>query len=165
MSVKQIRWLALGALVFILFLGYWASYRNVTIVLNGQAIELSTRAITVSGALKDAGIQWQSDDVIVPNPIGFVSNGDRIVLFRAINYQISVDDRMISIASTNRDPLSLMEEAGIDIGLADAIFQNGIRINLEGSFSFNEFQQLSVRRAFAATVFDGSTPTTTGIVM
>ena len=155
MSVKQIRWLALGTFILILFIGYWASYRNITLVLNGEEIELSTRALTVSGALKDADIEMNADDVMVPNPFTLLGNGDRIVIFRAIHYQIDADGQIVNIVSTMRNPLSLFAEAGIAVDLGDAILQNGNRVNVESSLSFNPLQQLSLRRAFALTLFDG----------
>lgn len=155
MSVKQIRWLGLGAFLLILLLGYWASYRNVTLVLNGEEIELSTRALTVSGALKDAGIDINSEDVVLPNRLSLLSNGTSIVLFRALHYQIDVDGQIVDIVSTERNPQILLEDAGIVMGAGDAIFQNGIRVNLQSKFSFSDFQQLLVRRAFALTLIDG----------
>lgn len=156
MSIKRIRWLALGAAIFVLVLGYWASFRDVSIVINNdEEIAISTRALTISGALKDAGISISSDDVIVPNPLSLLRNGSRIVLFRAIDYQISVDGELIQLKTANRDPAALLQEAEIELAEGDRLLLNGQTLNMSDTLPFSNFQQLEIRRAFAITLMDG----------
>ena len=154
MSISRIRWLAGGAALLILLLGYLLSSRSATIVLNGEESTISTRALTVSGALNAAGIEIGPNDKLEPCKFSLLKNGMMINISRAIQFNILADEEFIQLNSTMRNPIALLLAAEIDMQSADRLLINGESLNMLEALPNTAVQNLEVRRAHSISIIE-----------
>ena len=87
-------------LVFSLnFLGFAAAPKQVKIQVDGQTIALSTRALTVKGALEEAGVVLQKADGYDVVGHGNFEDGSTIEVIRAIPIKVWHNGERPSIPS------------------------------------------------------------------
>lgn len=155
MTAQRVRWIALGAALLVLAIGFWASSHQVTLLLNGEAFELQTQKLSVGGALEEAGIQLQSADELQPGRFAILREGMQIQLTRATRYQIWDDDQLIEIDSTQRDPLMLLADAGLELGSGDRLRVAGAVHSALEPLPFAPELSIELHRAKGYTLQDG----------
>ncbi len=68
-----------------------AAQKDVTVDVNGDAVELSTFAGNVGGALKAAGVDVGDKDLVYPAPSESLANGDTVTVRTAKPVAVSID--------------------------------------------------------------------------
>ena len=113
--------------------GYFLMTRQVTISVDGKALEVTTRAITVRGALRTAGIKLDPADRVVPSASSWLSKTSTITVERARTVQVWNDgtDQLIVLNTPGLTPAEMLVAAGILPTAEDALYINGLRVALD----------------------------------
>ncbi len=167
MNIARIRWLAIGAGLLVLALGYLSLNREVTVLADGRAHEIVTRALTVRGALHVAGIQLGAQDAVEPSQFSLLRNGLIIAVQRAAFIQLSADGKVYSAFSAEHDPAALLAKWNLLLGKDDRLLFAGQTVAVDEELPSSPALILELRRAVAislqaddqTTVFLSSAPT------
>ena len=144
-----------GAVVALLVGGataWFATEKDVTLVVDGEPRAVSTHAGDVDGVLAQAGLEVGEHDLLAPGEDAPVEDGSEIVLRRARELTLAVDGQPRTVWVTATD----VDEALDQVGIADRAFVSADRsrsIPLEG-------MALEVRTPKAVTLVDGTNPPT-----
>lgn len=158
MNIARIRWLAVGAGLLVLALGYLSLNREVTVLADGRAHEVVTRALTVRGALHVAGIQLGPQDAVEPSQFSLLHNGLIIAVQRAAFIQLSADGKINSVFSAEHDPAQLLAKWDIVLGKDDRLLLAGQAVAMDEQLPALPALILEVRRAVAVSLqADGQT--------
>lgn len=158
MNSTRLRWVAAIAAVLVLTAGYLASTRQVTVLADGRAHELATRAVTVGGALKQLGILLGQNDRVEPFSLAPLRNGLIIAVHRASRVQLSADGRTYSAITAEKDPLALLADFDITLAEGDRLLLAGETVSPEAQLPSAAVLVLEVRRPLAVSVsVDGET--------
>lgn len=152
MNVARIRWLAIGAALLVLALGYLSLNREVTVLADGRAHEIVTRALTVRGALHVAGIQLGAQDAVEPPPFSPLHNGLIIAVHRAAFIQLSADGKVYSLFSAEHDPAALLAKWQLVLGSDDRLLLAGETVAVDEQLPALPALILQVRRAVAISL-------------
>ena len=155
MSAKNVRWIALAAGVLAITIGYLAFNRTVTILADGKAHNISTRAITVGGAVKAAGIDSGPEDVLEPPSYAFLRDGSIIALNRAAEIQLFADGEYFSAVTAEKDPIILLAQFGLEFGEEDSLLLTGMPLAINEDLPTIPLLSLELRRAVTINVQDG----------
>jgi len=147
MTPARVRWLALVAALLVLLAGYLSLTRSVTILADGQAIKVATRAITVRGALDAAGLHLGSQDEVEPSPFSLLRNDLVIALRRAAYVQLHADGRSYGKLTAERELSTLLAEWDSSLGESDRVLLAGRPVSLEEELPYSPLLILQVRRA------------------
>jgi len=117
--------LGLPVLFLLVFVGiYLLLSRQVEIHVDGEVLEVQTRAFTVNGILHDAGIALQDHDRVTPDKNSLVGFNRTITLVRAKPVTIITPDDHFFIQSAERIPSAWLAEAGITLQPEDILLWN-----------------------------------------
>lgn len=111
--------------------------RTVTILLNGQAQMITTRALTVDGVLSGSGIFINPQDHVQPERGSLVGWNSTIVIEQARPVTVWNDStgKAISFQSPERAPIRLLQQAGINPAPNDQILWNSMPVALTDPLS------------------------------
>lgn len=102
-------------LVFSLnFLGFAAAPKQVKIQVDGQTISLSTRALTVKGALEEAGVVLQKADGYDVVGHGNFEDGSTIEVVRAIPIKVWHNGRTTEYTIGRKTVKEVLDAVGVD---------------------------------------------------
>jgi uncharacterized protein YabE (DUF348 family) len=155
MSPQRIRWLAIFAALAVIIVGYLSLNRTVTILADGEAHIVTTKAITVGGALQAAGLSIGPQDSLEPASYALLSNDSIIAINRAAQVHLLVDGEQFSTISTDLDPKRILEDFGIELAEDDRLLLAGSPVPLNENISHSSLLALEIRRAQTLTIQDG----------
>jgi len=125
---KYKKWLFPGAFLVMLMgiaLIWLGIHQTVTIILDGEAFSVRTAALTVSGALRTAGLKTTDADQIIPSRGHWLGDGAVIRVYSARQVLVRTPEDDILINSAARIPANLLLEAGIALFPQDRVLVNG----------------------------------------
>ncbi|MEJ6013752.1 transglycosylase family protein [Corynebacterium sp. H127] len=93
--------------------------KDVTLDINGEQITLATFSGDVAGALDQAGVKVQAQDLVAPTPGQALNNGDRITVRSARPVAVVIDGKPQQMMSTALTVDELAKQ--LDIKAADKI--------------------------------------------
>ncbi|MGD8457302.1 MAG: ubiquitin-like domain-containing protein [Anaerolineales bacterium] len=126
MEPKYIRILAgVGVVVVALVVVVLSAQKTVTISFEGQPFSLTTSALTVGGALKDAEIETSRKDLVRPSKGSLLKDGEEILVRKASLVTIQAHGEEIEFESAERIPANWMIEADIPLNPGDQILIDG----------------------------------------
>ncbi|MBA4375236.1 MAG: hypothetical protein C0401_03565 [Anaerolinea sp.] len=101
--------------------GYVLMARPVTITVDGETSQVTTRALTVRGALRSAGIQLNPLDQVSPPAGSWLSKTTEIVLDRSRLVIIWVDPfgKLVEVNTSAKTPAGILSAAGITAAADD----------------------------------------------
>ena len=101
--------------------------RPVTLTIDGKEQTVTTRALTVRGALRSAGVRLTSDDVVTPAAGAWIPKNSNIVFTHAglIRVWVGPEGTLIPVNTATRTPLEIVFAAGITPGPDDSFKVNG----------------------------------------
>ncbi len=103
------------ALVILLSItGFVWAQKDVTVIVDGDARRLSTQAIDVAGALRDAGVEVGTRDIVTPAPDTELGDGDTIVVRHAIPLTLEASGESIELAVVGKTVADALVAAGMD---------------------------------------------------
>jgi len=155
MQVARIRWIALAAGAFVLVLGYASLTRTVTIMADGDVATIATRALTIGGALKDAGVNLNPEDMVEPSNWSPISNGLVINVLRAARIQLIADGKTYSAITAEPDPASLLDRWGLKLDDGDRLLLAGRTLPEGELLPQAAFLSLELRHPVDVSVRDG----------
>lgn len=125
MTPARLRWLALAALLAVLAASYALSTRQVTVLADGRAQVLTTRALTVGAALNELGVTTVRQDTVEPARFMPLRNGLIIAVERAARVQLYADGVWHTTVTSEKDPAAVVQELGLALGGEDALLLAG----------------------------------------
>jgi len=152
---NRIRWAALFAALVVLATGYAALTRTVTIMADGGLVIIQTRALTVGGILRAAGIPINSRDNVEPSNWWLTSDGMIINVVRARRVQLIVDDKTYTTISAERDPATLLSTFGLKVGKGDRLLLAGRSIKEGEQLPQSAYLSLELRHPIEIQIKDG----------
>lgn len=114
-----------GLLLLLLILGvYLVIEKSVQVIINGEAEQVQTGSITVSGVLRDAGISLISQDRVTPALNSLVWVKQTISIDKARQVTIITPDNRLLINSLDTIPAAWLTQAGITLQPGDQLLWN-----------------------------------------
>jgi uncharacterized protein YabE (DUF348 family) len=112
--------------------GYLLMGRTVNISLNGTEQQIHTRAMTVSGALRNAGISVDPADQVTPPLDGWLSRVDMIEVnsSRTIRVLVEPDSDILVVESASRTAREILTQAGVNLDQPGVALVDGIPTSL-----------------------------------
>lgn len=98
--------------------------KTIVIEVDGELTTLTTRALTVSEAIKNAGIQLSTQDNITPNMNHIIMNGDQILIHRAKFINLLVDGEARTFLTTEKQISKILDQANISYDGKGRLFIN-----------------------------------------
>lgn len=103
----------------------WASIacarQEVRIRVDGRMVRYSTLQRTVGAALREAGIELEPWDRVVPGPEAMVTNGLTITVERAFPVRLVADGRTTTVWTTRATVQQVLERASLELGEFDRL--------------------------------------------
>ncbi len=157
----------MGALILlIVILTVLLARRPVTILDDGQARQVETRALSVGWALSDAGIALSDQDEVSPAlSENLPWNGAVVTIERPRPVYLWEDGAGLVKAwrTTERIPAKLLAAAGLTLNAADQLWWNGAAVALDQPLPPRDETLLQVSRARQAVLSINSTEKTVTI--
>ncbi len=107
--------------------GYLLMDRPVTITVDGSSETLKTHALTVKGALRNAGISLAEGDIVNPPAGALLTNVKKIDVSRSGSLYVWLDPQgeLIPVQTTSRIPAEIVQAAGFALQPGDLLRVNG----------------------------------------
>lgn len=124
----------------------WAP-REVQIEADGRLMKLATRSWTVAGALEEAGIRVQPEDLVVPEPATPITPGLTVSVNRAVPVRVEADGQERLVRVPIPTVAQVLSVAGLTLGPQDRVETNLGGTN--GDFYLRVFrvqQEIELRR-------------------
>jgi uncharacterized protein YabE (DUF348 family) len=127
-KLKRFLWLLIP--VVGLVVGYLLLARPVTMTIDGRETTVTTRAFTVRGALRDAGIRVSANDEITPSAGTWIGKSTVIEFNHAglIRVWVAPNSEMLPVNTSARTPEEIVRAAGIEPKPGDAYKINGLPV-------------------------------------
>jgi resuscitation-promoting factor RpfB len=151
---------AVGMVLVGLGLLYAGSLRPVTLVIDGQAQTLHTRALTAAQVLNEAGLALGEGDQVSPPPEAFAGWNGPIVIERASQVQVWTSDTPIAapIMTNQHIAGNMLANAGVELYPGDRILLNGEPVDAETKLAPGEAYLLQVQPALPLTIEEDGQP-------
>lgn len=107
--------------------------RDLTLTIDDQPLQITTRALTVRGAIRSAGYQLNPLDQVSPSANSWLSKTTKITLNRAYLQRIWIDPEgtVIEVMSISKTPKEILNNAGIKATQNDLVRINGLVVPLD----------------------------------
>ncbi|MEX2160511.1 MAG: ubiquitin-like domain-containing protein [Anaerolineales bacterium] len=155
MTLARIRWIAASAALLVALFGFLSLTRTVTIVADGRSFSILTRAITVSGALREAGVNVGAKDSVAPGPGTWILGDSSVEVLRAPRLQMTADGMLYQTETLERSLPILLAQWKLTLEPGDRILLDGRTITLEEQIPEGPFHALKLRRAVQISLNDG----------
>ncbi|MHB1118773.1 MAG: ubiquitin-like domain-containing protein [Bellilinea sp.] len=123
--------LSIGLILAGIAIGYIGFEREILLVVDGEPQIVPTRALTLTGVLREAGYTLSPEDEVNP-PAGTLMIGKstaRLDRSRTIQLRLYPAGEEITLQSAERIPANLLKQAGIQLFTNDIITRNGLVID------------------------------------
>lgn len=160
---RKTKWIILISLPIIgILAGYLLMARQVSITVDGQTSEVTTRALTVRGALRSAGYTLDPLDEVSPSPSSWLSRTTTIDLQRSHPLQVWNDGTgLLTVVDTSaKTPAEMLAAAGILYKEGDRVRVNGMNVTLDTELSPDGRFVLQYTPALVFTVNQNGNSTT-----
>ncbi len=148
----------LGLLAAALLLAPFVLEKDLTLVVDGQARSLRSRAGLVGQFLSEQGIALQPDDLVEPGMASLLVDGQLVRVNYARDVLLGVDGVTRILRSPLNDPAALLADAGLTLAPGDALYVNGQRFDPAWTMDpATPLRQLELRRPQPFLLQDGDT--------
>ena len=120
-----------GVVAFVLLVASLLQTTPVTVVLDGEATQFETRAVTVGDLVDDLGIALGARDLIEPAPESPVEAGMILQINRARAVSLTVDGLTTALWTPLTNPAEILESADISVSDLDRILIDGTSAELD----------------------------------
>lgn len=118
-----------------LLLAQFVMEKEVTLVADGQALQLNSRAGLVAQLLRERGIVLQPGDHVEPAAASLLYSGQQVRVSRARDIVLGVDGVARVLRSWRDDPAAILADARVLAAAADTLYVNGRRIDPQQPYS------------------------------
>ncbi len=130
-----------------LFLLFRATFKSVTLVIEGEAARRLTSEDTVGGLISELGVSVGPRDLLLPATDAPLQDGLVIQLERANPVQILADGRVHLKWAVAASPADLLARSEITLFPGDQVYWNGMAVGPEKSLMLGTADSIQVRRA------------------
>ena len=155
MQLNRIRWVAIFAAIIVLAVGYASLTRAVTLIADGRLVTIQTRALTVGGVLKAAGLPINPQDKVEPVAWSLASDGMIINVVRAAHVRLVVDGRTYTTITAEQDTQILLAQWGLKLNQGDRLLLAGRTLNEDEQLPQASYLSLELRHEVNVQVQDG----------
>ncbi len=142
--------------------GYILMERPVTFQINGETREVNTRALTVRGALRSAGVKLIPLDQVSPAPATWLSRTTEIVVETARRVLIYSDPEgmIVEVITPAKTAAGILETAGLRVNEGDRLRVNGddlaldAEIPLKGNFTLQYSPAVTINLTQGGEIFN-----------
>ena len=142
---------ALGILLLIL-----GMQKEITLVVNGEAQQITTYALTARGVLRSQDLTLSEWDQVIPSPGTWLWGKNTIVFRRASTVEIQADGKTVTLQTVERRPENVLLEAGTTVFPKDRILVDGKVIKEDGFLAAGKDHKIQVLRGTPITVITES---------
>ncbi|MBE0690869.1 MAG: DUF348 domain-containing protein [Anaerolineae bacterium] len=130
----------------------------VTLVVDGEATSLQTRAQTVRDLLRERGISLNQGDQVQPALDAPVVADLVVQVVRARTVTLIVDGQLMILNTMQSNPADILAAAGVDVDESDRIIVDGTRATSEQLRNWPvPVNSLTIRRAIPVQIDDDGT--------
>lgn len=97
-----------------------------TLVVDGRAQAVVTRAGTVGALLTERGVILRPGDLVTPGPAAHLRRGARVEVRHAVKARVHADGRVVRAASLGRSARAVLVDAGVTLSARDRVSVNGL---------------------------------------
>jgi uncharacterized protein YabE (DUF348 family) len=145
----------IGVIAFVLLVANLLQTTPVTVVLDGEAAQYDTRALTVADLVDDLGIALGAYDQIDPAPENRVEAGLVLHINRARAISLTVDGFTTALWTPLTNPAEILQSADIRVSDQDRILIDGTQVNATELSRWSlPVTRLSVRHALPLHIND-----------
>jgi len=137
----------LGIILIILSL-----HKTVFLVVNGQAEEISTYALTVKGLLKSQNLELTDSERVRPDPGTMIWGGELIILNVASSLEVTTDGEVYTLQSAERRPANILLDLGVALFPKDRILVDGAAAGNDLLLSLGKSHQIQLLRGTPITI-------------
>lgn len=130
--------------------------KTVTLEINGEAVEVTTSALTVGTLLESAEIPLYPGDQLTPRVEHWLRNDEVIRIERAVSVTIETPEGETSLRSVERSVDLLLRSAEIPVGANDRLIIDGESASVKSSLSPDTAHTIQVRRAVPVRITIGA---------
>jgi uncharacterized protein YabE (DUF348 family)/3D (Asp-Asp-Asp) domain-containing protein len=158
MKFKLSRILLLSLPLIGLLVGYFLMARPVTISVNGNELTVITRALTVKGALRSAGVTLTTQDYVSPPANTWLSKTTQIEYTQSGLVRVWIDPtgEIIQVSTSKRTPSGIVEAAGLTPNTLDVFHVNGTAVKATSVIDISKGVTLQYTPAVKVTILDES---------
>jgi uncharacterized protein YabE (DUF348 family) len=137
-----------------LLAGYLLMGRTVQAVVDGEKIEIRTRAFTVGAALRGAGVSLDDGDQVDPPADTWLSQVDeiRVNSVRLVRVLLEPAGELLEVHTALLTPSEILALVGLEPGEADRVSVEGVDVPLDAPLGFNNEVVLQYRPAVTLTI-------------
>jgi uncharacterized protein YabE (DUF348 family) len=137
-----------------LLAGYLLMGRTVQAVVDGEKIEIRTRAFTVGAALRGAGVSLDDGDQVDPPADTWLSQVDEIQVnsVRLVRVLLEPAGELLEVHTALLTPSEILALVGLEPGEADRVSVEGVDVPLDAPLGFNNEVVLQYRPAVTLTI-------------
>lgn len=164
MMAKYKRWLWLTLPVVGIIAGYLLMARPVTLSIDAEQQTVTTRALTVRGVLRSAGIRLGEGDVVTPAGSAWVDQNTKISYMHAglVRVWLVPESRIIPVISEASTAAEIVNTAGFTPGEHDTYKVNGLEVTADEKLALTTGAVLQYFPALSlSVVVDGAEQTLT----
>jgi uncharacterized protein YabE (DUF348 family) len=147
--------MALAAAIIVLAAGYASLTRKLTIMADGRLVTIQTRALTIGGVLKAAGVPMDPQDKVEPAAWFLAGDGMIINLVRAAHVRLLADGKIYTIVSAERDPQALLARFGFKLNEGDRLLLAGRTLQEDEQLPQTTYLSLELRHPVSIRLEDG----------
>ena len=150
--------LARAAILFVLGIGVARLIipKKIVVHVDATSHPVTTRLLTVAGALRSAGIALQPADVVEPSLDTWLQDEMHIAVIRALHVQVEADGSTQRIATPLRDAINILALSGVTLRREDRVLFDGVYLPVDSIIPTNTLTMtLEIRRAVAIRLIDG----------
>lgn len=116
-----------------LIAGFLLMNRSVTLIVDGSRDTFKTHALTVRGALRNAGIELVAGDTVDPAAGTLLANAEEIRVTRTGSLYVWLDPQgqLLPVYTTSRIPADMLQAAGFMLAPGDRLRVNGRDVDAE----------------------------------
>lgn len=130
--------------------------RPLTLLVDGQVVEIHSQGLTVGQALNSVGIHYTSADRITPKPESLLITTSHIKVQHAL--PVTILGTPASFWSLDSIPANWLQYVGQKLFPGDQVLWNGEVIDPARSIRVAPFYTLQVRRAQSVEILSGGAP-------
>jgi uncharacterized protein YabE (DUF348 family) len=123
-------------------------------VVDGEKIEIRTRAFTVGAALRGAGVSLDDGDQVDPPADTWLSQVDEIQVnsVRLVRVLLEPAGELLEVHTALLTPSEILALVGLEPGEADRVSVEGVDVPLDAPLGFNNEVVLQYRPAVTLTI-------------
>ena len=139
-------------IILILLFVFFPRQKSVSFAMGGDIQAFETNSRNVEAFISEIGISLHPEDQIIPELETAIKDGDLIEITKATTYLITIDGEPSQIITSENDPISIFEKAGVKLSSNDMLLVNGNLQSIDIAFEKNAIIEIELIRPISLTI-------------